>query len=318
MTVIAILALDGVLPFELSVPGQVFGTANEVAATRHYRLRVCAPQPTVTTSPEHGAFQIQVPYRLDALTEADTVIVPAHAGFLDPPPGPVVTALRDASARGARMASVCVGAFTLAATGLLDGHKVTTHWHYADELTRRHPRVAVDSGVLFIDNGDLITSAGVAAALDLCLHLVHRDLGADCAAATARRTVMPLRRDGGQAQFIEPPETAATGSTLLGPTLHWMAGNLHRPLTLADIAGHAAMSVRSLNRHFRAQTGTTPQQWLLRARVRRAQQLLETTDLPVERIADASGFGSAVTLRHHFARVAGTSPHAYRTAFQAR
>ncbi|KES03787.1 AraC family transcriptional regulator [Streptomyces toyocaensis] len=318
MSVIAILALDGVLPFELSIPGQVFGTANEVAATRHYQLRVCAPNPTVTTSPEHGAFQIQVPYRLDALTEADTVIVPAHAGFLDPPPNLVVTALRDAAARGARMASMCVGAFTLAATGLLDGHKATTHWQYADELTRRHPRVAVDSGVLFVDNGDLITSAGVAAALDLCLHLVHRDLGADCAAATARRTVMPLQRDGGQAQFIEPSQTAATGTTLLSPTLHWMAGNLHRPLTLADIAGHAAMSVRSLNRHFRAQTGTTPQQWLLRARVRRAQQLLETTDLPVERIADASGFGSAVTLRHHFARVAGTSPHAYRTAFQAR
>ncbi|MBB1260431.1 GlxA family transcriptional regulator [Streptomyces alkaliterrae] len=317
MTVIAILALDGVLPFELSVPGQVFGTANEVADTEHYRLRVCSPSRTVTTSPDRGAFRIQAPYRLDALAEADTVVVPAHADFLSPPPGPVVTALRAAAARGARMASVCVGAFTLAAAGLLDGHRVTTHWQYADELARRHPRVTVDGDVLFVDNGDLINSAGVAAALDLCLHLVQRDLGADCAAATARRTVMPLRRDGGQAQFVEHPHMPA-GTTTLEPTLHWMAGNLHRPLTLEDIAQHAAMSVRSLNRHFRAQTGTTPQQWLLRARVRRAQQLLETTDLPIERVADASGFGSTVTLRHHFARMAGTSPHAYRTAFQAR
>ncbi|MHC0430805.1 GlxA family transcriptional regulator [Streptomyces sp. O3] len=316
MPVVAVLALDGVLPFELSVPGQVFGTANEVAAARHYRPRVCAPHRTVTTSPEHGAFQIQAPYGLDALVAADTVVVPAHEGFLDPPPDPVLTALRDAAARGARMASVCVGAFTLAAAGLLDGRRAATHWRYADELARRHPRVAVDGDVLFVDDGDLITSAGVAAALDLCLHLVHRDLGADRAAATARRTVMPLRRDGGQAQFIEHPQPAAAETATLGPTLHWMAGNLHRPLTLRDIAGHAAMSVRSLNRHFRAQTGTTPRQWLLRARVHRAQQLLETTGLPVERVAAASGFGSTATLRHHFARMAGTSPHAYRTAFQ--
>lgn len=212
---------------------------------------------------------------------------------------------------------MCVGAFTLAATGLLDGHRATTHWQYAAELARRHPRVDVDPAVLFVDHGSLITSAGVAAGLDLCLHLVRRDLGAGLAAATARRTVMPLQRDGGQAQYIErPADPADSGS--LQPVLRWMESRLDRPLTLADIAGHANVSVRTLNRRFRAQVGTTPLSWLLRAWVHRAQQLLETTDLTVAHIADRTGFGSPVTLRHHFARHIGTSPHGYRAVFRQR
>ncbi|WP_156727952.1 GlxA family transcriptional regulator [Streptomyces apocyni] len=326
MAVIAVLALDGVVPFELAVPGQVFGTANLALGTPHYDVRICAPTEYVTTSAEHGAFQLRAPWDLDTLARADTIVVPGSSGFLDEPPPDVREALRTAAGRGARLASLCIGAFTLAATGLLDGHRATTHWQYATELARRHPRVEVDDSVLFIDNGPLITSAGVAAGLDLCLHVVRTDLGAAHAAATARRIVMPLQRDGGQAQFIEHPQPVGNGNgsssngngSTLQPTLHWMESQLHQPLTLEDIARHAAMSVRSLNRHFRAQTGTTPLQWLLRARIHRAQQLLETTDLTVERIADQTGFGAPATLRHHFTRRTGASPQAYRTAFRAR
>ncbi|MEW2416967.1 helix-turn-helix domain-containing protein [Streptomyces sp. NPDC046866] len=315
--VVAVLALDGVVPFELSTPGQVFGTANEAAGTPHYELRICAPGRRATTSPEHGAFRIDTPYGLEDVADAHTVVIPAHAGFLAPPPSAVIEALERAAAREARLASVCVGAFTLAATGLLDGHRATTHWRYADELARRHPRIDVDPAVLFVDHGRLITSAGVAAGLDLCLHLVRRDLGAEVAAATARRIVMPLQRDGGQAQYVERP-AAPTDPGALQPVMQWMESRLDRPLTLADIADHAKTSVRTLNRQFRAQTGTTPLQWLLRARIHRVRQLLETTDLPVTLLADRTGFGSPATLRHHFARHTGTSPHAYRSAFRQR
>ncbi|WP_267243306.1 GlxA family transcriptional regulator [Streptomyces sp. PR69] len=317
MSVVAVLALDGVVPFELSVPGQVFGTANQAAGAAHYEIRVCAPGGAVTTSAGHGAFRIRTSHGLEGLDGAGTVVIPGHDGFLTPPSRPVIEALLHAAGRGARLASVCIGAFTLAATGLLDGRRATTHWQYAGELARRHPNIEVDASVLFIDHEHLITSAGVAAGLDLFLHLVRRDLGADLAAATARRVVMPLQRDGGQAQYIEHPRPEAR-SPGLQPVLHWMEANLHRPLTLKDIADHTAVSVRSLNRHFRAQTGTTPLQWLLRARIHRAQQLLETSDLSIEQIAARAGFGSPSTLRHHFTRHTGTSPHAYRTAFQQR
>ncbi|WP_435600742.1 GlxA family transcriptional regulator [Streptomyces sp. C10-9-1] len=314
--VVAVLALDGVLPFELSLPGQVLGTANEVARAPRYEVRVCAPGRRVRTSAVHGGFALAADWDLDALAEADTVVVPAGAGSLDPPDRAVVRELTDAYDRGARLASLCVGAFTLAATGVLDGRRATTHWRYAAELSGRHPRVEVDGSVLFVEDGPVVTSAGVAAGLDLCLHLVRRDLGADRAAATARRTVMPLQREGGQAQFIEQPLPPA-GEAGLGPTLVWMEENLHRLLTLDEIAAHAAVSPRTLNRRFRAGTGTAPLQWLLAARVRRARELLETTALSVEQVAVAAGFGSAVTLRHHFGRRVGTSPHAYRGAFRA-
>ncbi|WP_225802728.1 GlxA family transcriptional regulator [Streptomyces sp. NK15101] len=316
MTVVAVLALEGVVPFELSVPGQIFGTANESIGRTHYQVRVCAPGRRVATSAEYGGFCLSTDWGLEALAEADTVVIPGHAGFLDDPPAAVVAALRAAAGNGARLASVCVGAFTLAATGLLDGHRATTHWQYAAELAGRHPAVDVDGRSLYIDNGPLITSAGVAAALDLCLHLVRRDLGSALAATTARRAVMPLQRDGGQGQFIEHPDPGGRG-TALQPVLHWMEAHLHEQLTLGAIARHGATSVRSLNRHFRAQTGTTPLQWLLRARVLRAQELLETTAVPIERIAVETGFGAPSTFRRHFARHTGVSPQAYRAAFRS-
>jgi transcriptional regulator GlxA family with amidase domain len=315
MEVVAVLALDGVVGFELTVPGQVFGTANMVLGSPHYELRTVAPGRTAVTDPALGGLRLHTDWDLDGLPEAGTVVVPGRADFLALPPAAVLDSLR-AAAPATRLASVCVGAFTLAATGLLDGLRATTHWQYAAELARQYPQVEVDPTVLFVGTDMLLTSAGVAAGLDLCLHLVRRDLGAAVAADTARRLVMPPQRDGGQAQFIAHVDPAAGRPTPLQDTLAWMEANLHRPLTLSDIAEHTATSVRSLNRHFRAQVGATPLQWLLRLRVRRAQHLLETTDLPIERIARETGMGVPATLRHHFTRVAGTSPHAYRAAFR--
>jgi transcriptional regulator GlxA family with amidase domain len=317
MTVVAILALDGVVGFELTLPGQVFGTANMVTDAPMYDIRVVSTVPSVRTSSAFGSLRLDAPWDLDSLEEADTVLIPAQEEFWTPPPDPVLEALCVASARGARIASMCVGAFALAATGLLDGLEATTHWEHADELARRYPRVLVQPSVLFVDNGTLLTSAGVAAGLDLCIHMVRRDLGAAVAADTARRVVMPPQRDGGQAQFIVHTDPTDRRHAPLQDTLEWLEANLHRPLTLTDIADHAATSVRSLNRHFRAQVGTTPLQWLLRMRVGRAQHLLETTDLSIDQVAREAGLGAASTLRHHFSRIAGTSPQAYRAAFRS-
>lgn len=317
MTVVAVLALDGVVGFEATLPGQVFGAANWVTATDAYEIRIVAPGRHATTDPALGSLRLETPWDLDSLADADTILIPARAEFRVPPPDTIQAALHAAAARGARIASMCVGAFTLAATGLLDGLSATTHWEHAAELARRYPRVLVEPSVLFVDNGALLTSAGVAAGLDLCIHMVRRDLGAAVAANTARRVVMPLQRDGGQAQFIVHADPADRRHTPLQDTLGWLEANLHRPLTLAEIADHAATSVRSLNRHFRAQVGTTPLQWLLRMRISRAQHLLETTDMAIDQVAREAGLGAAPTLRHHFARIAGTSPHAYRAAFRS-
>ena len=213
------------------------------------------------------------------------------------------------------MASICSGAFVLAATGALDGLQATTHWRGAHELARRHPKIAVDANVLYVDNGRVLTSAGAAAGLDLCLHLVRRDLGAEAAAAVARDAVMPLERAGGQAQFIVHQPPAADG-TSLAPLLAWLEQNLRKKLSLAAIARHAAMSTRTLSRRFREQVGATPALWVTGARIRRAQRLLETTALPVERVAAEVGFGSSAVLREQFGRTVGTSPVAYRRAFR--
>jgi transcriptional regulator GlxA family with amidase domain len=243
------------------------------------------------------------------------VLIPGVSRAAEPWPAELLDVLQEAHARGARIASICTGAFVLAAAGLLDGHRATTHWAYAAELAKRYPRVDVDASALYIDDGRVVTSAGVAAGLDLCLHLVRRDHGATVAANVARRVVMPAQRDGGQAQFITYEEPGDDNSSL-EPTMHWARENLQLPLTIADIAGHAAMSSRTLNRRFKAQTGTTPLRWLIRQRLIRAQQLLETTKLPVEEVAEVAGFGSPVALRQHFARALETSPLAYRRAFQ--
>ncbi len=311
MHVVAVVALDGVIPFDLSTPVEVFGRVRLPGGQAGYQVRVCG----VTRDVNAGAFTLRTHAGLDELARADTIILPGVADPAAPVPAELVKAVRAAAAKGTRIASICTGAFVLAATGLLDGHRATTHWLAAAELARVHPAIEVDPHVLYVDEGQLLTSAGAAAGLDLCLHMVRRDHGSAVAADTARLSVMPLERDGGQSQFIvhEPP--APDGSSL-EPLLRWLEGRLGDPLTLGDLARRAAMSSRTLSRRFREQTGTTPLQWLLRSRVRRAQHLLETTGHSVEAIASKVGFGSATTLREHFQRVVTTSPQAYRRAFR--
>jgi transcriptional regulator GlxA family with amidase domain len=312
MHTVAVLALDGVVSFDLSTPVETFGRTRLPDGRTPYRVVVCAPAREV----DAGYFTVVAPRGLDALAEADTIIVPGVADPSVPVPAEVVAALRSAAAAGTRIASICVGAFVLAATGLLDGLRATTHWLGTAELARRHPEIEVDPDVLFVDNGQILTSAGAAAGLDLCLHLIRADLGTAVAADAARLAVMPLERDGGQAQFITHEPPAPDGATL-EPLLRWLEENARRDLTLDDIAAHAGLSTRTLNRRFREQTGTTPVQWLHRSRLRRAQYLLETTDHAVERIAGQVGFGSATTFRERFRRLVGTSPNAYRRAFRA-
>lgn len=313
MHTVAVLALDPVVPFDLSIPVDTFGRARLPDGRAAYRVRVCSPAEEISAE----AFTVRAPWGLEGLADADTVIVPGQSDPAVPAPEEALAALRAAARNGTRIASICSGAFTLAATGLLDGSRATTHWLGAAELARRHPAIEVDPDVLYVDNGRLLTSAGAAAGMDLCLHMIRTDHGSAVAADAARLAVMPLERDGGQAQFIvhEPP--APDGSSVQS-LLNWLADNLHRPLTLRDIAEHAALSDRTLNRRFREQTGTSPLQWLHRARLRRAQHLLETTGHPVERIAEQVGFGSATTFRDRFKRVVGTSPQLYRRAFRGR
>ena len=311
MHTVAILALDGVLAFDLSTPIEVFGRTRLPGGHAAYRVRICAP----TDEIDAGAFTMRVPWHLDMLAEADTIILPGLANPTVPIPDDVLVALRNAAASGTRIASICVGAFTLAATGLLDGLRATTHWAAAGELTRRYPKVDVDADVLFVDNGQILTSAGAAAGLDLCLHIIRRDYGSAVAADAARIAVMPLERDGGQAQFIVHEQPTPDGATL-EPLLRWMEENARRELTLEDIAAQAMMSTRTLNRRFREQTGTTPLQWLHRSRLRQAQSLLESTGHSIERIASQVGFGSSTTFRDRFKQLVGISPQAYRRAFR--
>jgi transcriptional regulator GlxA family with amidase domain len=312
MHTVAVLALDGVVAFDLSTPIEVFGRARLPDRRNAYRVGVCAAAGEV----DAGAFTLRAPWDLDDLADADTIVLPGTADPSVPVPDEVLEALRRAAGNGTRIASICVGAFILAATGLLDGRRATTHWAATALLAARYPTIEVDPNVLYVDNGQLLTSAGAAAGLDLCLHMIRQDHGSAVAADAARVCVMPLERDGGQAQFIvhePPPPEGAT----LEPLLRWMRANLRRELALEDIAVHAAMSTRTLSRRFREQTGTTPLQWLHRARIRQAQYLLETTVHPVERIAAQVGFGSPTAFRDRFKRLTGTSPHAYRRAFQS-
>ncbi|HEU4409578.1 MAG TPA: helix-turn-helix domain-containing protein [Polyangiaceae bacterium] len=309
--VVAVVAFDGVVPFDLSTPCEVFGRARLGDGRAPYEVKVCGVRREVGA----GAFSLRARCGLGGLHGAETVIVPGVDDVRRPVPPPLIRALRAAAARGARIASICSGAFVLAATGLLDGKRATTHWLAADELARRYPAIRVDPDVLYVDQGSVLTSAGAAAGLDLCLYLVRRDFGASAAAYAARCAVMPLEREGGQAQFIVHPPPATDGESL-EPLLRWLEQNLNAELNLGAIARRAAMSTRSLSRHFREQIGTTPAQWVLRARVRRAQQLLEKTGHPVERVAGDVGFGSTAAFREHFRRVVGTSPRAYRAAFR--
>ncbi|MFH8290300.1 GlxA family transcriptional regulator [Streptomyces sp. NPDC018059] len=314
MHVVAVLALDSVSAFDLAIPCQVFALVTGSDGTPAYDVRVCVNRDTVATAGPTAPFRVSSSYHWDDALGADTVIVPGIPAERSPDPR-AVRLLREAANNGARIASICTGAFALAHAGLLDGRRVTTHWRFADALAEQFPDIDVDPSVLYVDEGQVLTSAGIAAGLDLCLHMVRRDHGAAAASNAARVLVMPPQRTGGQAQFIEyrAPET---DSADLGETLQWMRGKLGEPLSLADIASHAMMSRRSLARHFRAQMGTTPLRWLLAQRVERARELLETTELPLTRVAEATGFGAVETLRHHFVRHVGTTPSAYRGAFR--
>jgi transcriptional regulator GlxA family with amidase domain len=309
MHTVAVLALDDVVAFDLATPVQTFGFTRLPDGGPAYRVIVCG-MGTVKTE----AFTMQTHWGLDALADADTIIVPG-CDTDAPTASEVLDALRAAAARGARIASICVGAFILAETGLLDGLRATTHWLGAADLAARHPAIDVDPNVLYVDNGQFLTSAGAAAGLDMCLHMIRRDHGSAVAAGIARMSVMPLEREGGQAQFITQTHPALPRGGELEPLLRWLSDNAATDLTLADIASRAGMSTRTLNRRFREQTGTTPLRWLHRERVRQAQYLLEATTHPIDRIAGEVGFGSPTAFRERFKRVVGTSPNAYRAAF---
>ncbi|MFI5844788.1 GlxA family transcriptional regulator [Catenuloplanes sp. NPDC051500] len=314
--VVAILALDGVVGFDLAVPCQVFGSARLGDGTHPYDIRVCGLRTTVRTSVSGVShYRIEAPYGLDGAADADTVVIPGVAMPWRAPDA-VLDLLRAAHARGARTVSICTGAFVLAQAGLLDGRRATTHWWAAPDLARRHPAVDVDAASLFTGDGRVFTSAGVAAGLDLCLHLVRRDLGAEVAARTAGFVVMAPVRDGDQAQFVDHGPAGADGS--LARTLDWLDTHAADDVTVADIARHARLSARTLTRRFREQTGTTPLAWLHTRRLHLARRLLETTDLPVPVIAAQSGHGSATALRAHFRRALRTSPDRYRRAFGER
>jgi transcriptional regulator GlxA family with amidase domain len=314
---VAVPVPPGTPLFELAVPCEVFGVDRAEIVSPWYGFTLCPVGPAPVLLP-HG-LTLTGGGDLDALAAAGTVVVPAWAEPLTEPPADLLAALRAAHRRGARIASICTGAFVLAAAGLLDGRRATTHWRYADALAARYPRVRVDPKVLYTDDGDVLTSAGTAAGLDLCLHMVRADHGARAAAEVARRLVVPPHRDGGQAQYIRSPlPPPGAEADAISRVMAWALEHLDRPMTVADLARQAAMSPRTFARAFAAAAGTSPMHWLNRRRVAAAQELLETTDLPIDRIADKVGFGSAVTLRARFTQVAGVAPAQYRRSFAGR
>jgi transcriptional regulator GlxA family with amidase domain len=315
---VAVLAVPGVIPFELSVPSRIFSTARGSDGESLYEVITCTldGRPVVTSAD----FSIAVERDARALAEADTVVVPAASGFTDiSGPDSLPAGLLDALASvrpGTRIVSICIGTFVLAAAGLLDGRPATTHWRHADRFAEHFPHVRLDSGVLFVDDGDVLTSAGAAAGVDVCLHLVRRDHGSEIANQVARYCIVPPWRDGGQAQYVERPvpEPSSAGTS---PTRAWALQRLGTPLQLSDLAAHAGMSRRTFTRRFRDEVGMSPGQWLVRQRVELARRLLESSDLPVDRVAAGAGFGTSASLRQHLHAAIGVSPHAYRRTFRA-
>jgi transcriptional regulator GlxA family with amidase domain len=306
------LCLDGLVAFDLTAPAQAFGLAAKPGGEPLYEFSTCSIDAAEvrTTS----GFGISPQADLGALRRADTVVVPGYAGILAPPPEPALAALRDAAGRGARVLSVCTGAFALAHAGLLDGRRATTHWAWAGELARRFPAVAVDPDALFVDEGEAMTSAGLSAGIDLSLHVIRKDFGAAAGERVARHMVAAPHREGGQAQFFKRADADAGGS--LEPTRRWARERLEQPLDVAAMARHAGVSPRTFARRFREETATTPLQWLLSQRVLEARRLLEESDLPVEGVAWRVGFGTAASLREHFRRATATTPTAYRRSFK--
>jgi AraC family transcriptional activator FtrA len=309
MHAVALATAGHLLHFELGIAYEIFGNP-PLGVDEWYDVRLCGPRST-----QVGPFTVEPTDSLDAIARADTVLVPALADVDEPVPAELVVAVRAAYQAGARIASLCTGAFVLGAAGLLDGRRATTHWAHTDVLSARYPEAVVDPDVLYTDNGNVLTAAGKAAAVDLCLHLIHLDHGATIANTVARRLVVPPHRTGGQAQFVATP-VQVNGDHSLAQLLSWVQERLDQPLTVTDLAKRANTSPRHLGRQFRAVTGQTPLQWLLTQRVRRAQQLLESTDDGIEKVAVATGLGTATTLRRHFHRVVGVPPNTYRRSFR--
>ncbi|WP_078901329.1 GlxA family transcriptional regulator [Actinacidiphila yeochonensis] len=316
---VAVLALDGVIPFELGIPARILGTARHpVDGSALYEVVTCGLHAGPVRT--NADFPILAGHGIEVLSQADTVVVPASyelgpvyaEGRITPELAAAFSGIRP----GTRMVSICTGSFILAAAGLLDGRPATTHWSSADHFQRLFPRVRVDPDVLYVDDGDVLTSAGVAAGIDLCLHIVRRDFGAAVANAVARRTVVPPHRDGGQAQFVQRP-LPEPGSAGTSAARMWALERLEQPLTLRQLAAQEAVSVRTFTRRFREEVGLSPGQWLTRQRVERARQLLESTDLGIDRIARDCGFGSGTSLRQHLHAALGVSPSAYRRTFQS-
>jgi AraC family transcriptional regulator, transcriptional activator FtrA len=317
------VCLEGLVAFDLTAPAQAFGLAHQEDGSPLYSFSTCSLSGAAvrTTS----GFGVTPNAGLGALRRAATVVVPGYAALFEPPPEPVLAALRAAAARGARVLSICTGAFALAYAGLLDGRRATTHWGWAGELASRFPDVTVEPDALFVDEGQVLTSAGLSAGIDLSLHVIRRDFGAAAGARVARHMVAPPHRDGGQAQFFDSGPRAvvpamrgqlAGSGEGLEPTRRWAAERLEQPLDVAAMAAHAGVSPRTFARRFRAETGTTPLRWLLSRRVLEARLLLESSRLPVEEVAWRCGFGSAASLREHFRRATATTPTAYRRSFQ--
>jgi transcriptional regulator GlxA family with amidase domain len=300
----------------LGVACEVFGDDRWVTpGDPWYRLFICGDTSAPVTA--DGGFQILVPHGLATLSRVDTVIVSPTYRPEEVPEG-VFEALRRAHARGCRILSLCGGAFVLAAAGLLDGRRAATHWTECDELARLYPAVSVDPGVLYVDEGNILTGAGSAASIDLCLHIVRQDFGSEVATQLARQLVVPPQRDGGQAQYIEKPLPMPDSSSLFADTIAWVQEHLDEAVTVEDLAVRSAMSPRTFARRFLAATGTTPYQWLVSQRVQLAQRLLEVSDLSIEAVAERSGFFTAGNMRKHFSRIVHTSPQAYRRTFQHR
>ncbi|MFI8802404.1 GlxA family transcriptional regulator [Micromonospora chalcea] len=312
---VAVIVMDQVAAFELGVLAEVFGTDRTADGFPSYRFDVCTADGSPVRS--RSGFLLAPTADLTVVEDADLVAVPAHADGA-PVPEPVLAALRRAADRGAWLLSVCAGAFVLGEAGVLDGRACTTHWRYTDELQRRFPAAQVQCDSLYVQDDRLLTSAGTAAGIDACLHLVRQEHGSAVATRLARRMVVPPHRDGGQSQYVEAPIPKAPEAPTLEPVLEWLMGHLRHPVTVDELAARAGMAPRTFARRFRAETGTTPHDWLTNQRVLLARHLLEDTTLSVEGVAEQAGFGDAAALRHHFTRRVGTTPLAYRTTFRER